>query len=554
VIRWLRCLASSIALALLVITFSAPASGAHSALQESSPGAGQRVDDPPKEIQLRFDQTVTVTAGSVRVLDANQRRYDAGLPKSQAGGSVVSVKLNDTPVGPYVVAWRAVSQDGHPIRGAFTFQVGDADQSSVRGLAARLLNSSGVDSGVRLATTVAQLLGNFGMVAALGSVMWAVAGRRGRSDEPFTRRLGVWGAATASVGLVTRAVLLGPTLGGRSLAGLTDGTLLNESLASRSGRFLVVASVASGALAVVLRNRWTRPGTGVDSSDVMVGALALAMVVGTVIAGHGASGPYAPISALLQTLHVVAAASWMGLIVVLLGSVLVPLRNQALGERAALARSLRVSTIIGWCVAAIVASGVFASWRQVRSVDAARETDYGKTLLVKIALVTTLLLLGARNRVALRRIDDATKGSALRRLGKTVGVEVIVGVIVVVLSTLLSQTVPSREVFGRPVSARTKLASATIEVSLQRSRTGRNEVHVLTLDETGRRRNAGEVKIEASLQSASIGPLPLLLRRAGPGHYVASSRFDIAGEWEFAVQLAPDEFSSESGRVTIALR
>jgi copper transport protein len=208
-------------------------------------------------------------------------------------------------------------------------------------------------------------------------------------------------------------------------------------------------------------------------------------------------------------------------------------------------------------VAVLVITGAFASWRQIRSLEAALDTDFGKVLIAKVALVGVLLAFGARNRLVLRRSTETTietGRSTLQRLGRVVTAEIAVGAAIVVASTLLSQTIPSREVVGRPISGRSVLTSATVDVSLERSRVGRNEMHVLTLDGMGRRVDVGPVEVAATLRSAEIGPLEIVVRRAGPGHFVATPRFDLAGRWEFVVSLTPDEFTSESATVTLEIR
>ena len=68
----------------------------------------------------------------VRVLDAQGRtgRHGRGI----GSGSDVSVPVEGTLAdGTYVVSWRVVSADGHPIRGTFTFSVGEETQVGGRG-------------------------------------------------------------------------------------------------------------------------------------------------------------------------------------------------------------------------------------------------------------------------------------------------------------------------------------------------------------------------------------------------------------------------------------
>ena len=65
---------------------------------------------------------------TLEVLDASGRppRRSASPSTPTATASAVAVALPDLDDGAYVVAWRVVSSDSHPISGAFTFRVGDA--------------------------------------------------------------------------------------------------------------------------------------------------------------------------------------------------------------------------------------------------------------------------------------------------------------------------------------------------------------------------------------------------------------------------------------------
>ena len=59
---------------------------------------------------------ITVTDGMGRI---------ASDGKERVTGSTISTTLVDGGSGPYVVLWRAVSADGHPIGGSYSFSVPD---------------------------------------------------------------------------------------------------------------------------------------------------------------------------------------------------------------------------------------------------------------------------------------------------------------------------------------------------------------------------------------------------------------------------------------------
>ena len=100
------------------------------------PNNGAHLDTGPKEVSLHFSESVEASLGAVRVYDSDGKRLDSGRI-AHRGGSTLVVPLPKLGDGGYVVTWRVISADSHPVQGAFTFFVGDAkavDASRVESL------------------------------------------------------------------------------------------------------------------------------------------------------------------------------------------------------------------------------------------------------------------------------------------------------------------------------------------------------------------------------------------------------------------------------------
>src|SRR4051794_35423675 len=109
---------------LLALAIPATAS-AHARLVSTAPQSGARLDRAPGAVTLRFDEAVETAFGALRVLDANGKRVDDGHIVRPGGGSVVSVALRrELGSGTYTAAYRVISDEGHPVWGAFVFRVG----------------------------------------------------------------------------------------------------------------------------------------------------------------------------------------------------------------------------------------------------------------------------------------------------------------------------------------------------------------------------------------------------------------------------------------------
>ena len=78
-----------------------------------------------RQVALTYSEAVEPRFAIVSVTDATGRQEAAGSPRrSPANADTLLVPLKRIGEGWYLVYWRAISVDGHPVRGAFTFAVG----------------------------------------------------------------------------------------------------------------------------------------------------------------------------------------------------------------------------------------------------------------------------------------------------------------------------------------------------------------------------------------------------------------------------------------------
>jgi putative copper export protein len=147
----------------------------------------------------------------------------------------------------------------------------------------------------------------------------------------------------------------------------------------------------------------------------------------------------ASVAVLADALHVLGAGGWLGtLLVVVLVGIPIALR-QAESERGQAAAALvnAFSPVALACAAAIAITGVLAAWMHLGTVSALWASDYGRVLLVKLAVIVVIATLGAVNwrvlRPALGNVDAARRirGSAIAELAIGALVLAITAVLVV---------------------------------------------------------------------------------------------------------------------------
>lgn len=93
---------------------------AHSELRGAIPADGARIA-APAELRLRFNEAAQVTLWQLR--DAAGVELSLAWPRDAAARVEHIARPPVLAAGEYHVAWRAISADGHPIRGGLRFTV-----------------------------------------------------------------------------------------------------------------------------------------------------------------------------------------------------------------------------------------------------------------------------------------------------------------------------------------------------------------------------------------------------------------------------------------------
>ena len=577
--------------AVLVAAAATPAF-AHATLEETSPAAGRVLDQPPKSLTLGFNESVEVALGAIRVFNSKGQRIDIGDTSHPAGQqSRVQADLPNLDDDSYVVTWRVISADAHPVRGAFTFQVGKgAAAGNLQGLTERLLANQGGDNTVGFLYAVAR----FGVFASLALLIGAAAflilvWPAGRESKGAARL--VW---AGWIGAVVTTVV-GIALDGAYAAALPLGDALKPSVISdvldtRFGRVwllrLVLLVLAVPLLRLLVNRRpvveyplprWWRP------AAVVVG-VGLLLTPG--LSGHAGTGDLVPLALIADVAHVGGVSLWLGGLVVLLAVVL---RRKHLDELRTVVPAY--SRLALGAISVIVVSGAFQAWRQLGSLSNLRDTDYGKLLAAKLLAFGVLIITAAFSREIVNRrfrsprptptpappprvpvtaggpplppdaggdegggdgVDDGDEADEdaweMRNLRRHVGLEAVIAVVILSIAALLVNAAPAVSANESGVSGVTlRSDQLRVEITATPGTPGRNEMHFtafspqgapLAIQQSGGLSEVGEFQASASLPSRGIAPIVIPVRRAGPGHWIGSAvNLPIRGDWNLTIRV-----------------
>ncbi len=135
-------LVAAVLAALVVLLAPASPAAAHNSLQAANPAEDARLSAPPTQITLRFLQKLDPAFTTIVLSDASQRKIPTSEPA--VAGATGTVKISQPLAnGNYIVAYRVVSTDGHPVQGSYSFTVADPTASA----APEMATSGAVDAG-----------------------------------------------------------------------------------------------------------------------------------------------------------------------------------------------------------------------------------------------------------------------------------------------------------------------------------------------------------------------------------------------------------------------
>lgn len=529
--------------AVAVLVTAGPAE-AHAYLVSVDPPDRAVLAESPDRVTLTFSEAVSADLGGVQVLDADGGRVEDGVARVE--GAVVSVGLPpDLPDGTYVVTFRVVSADGHPIRGGSVFAVGDGELDA--GALGRV-DAAADDQVWEVVGGVFRGLAYAGVLLAAGGATFLVHAHRGGPERGRLVRLvrgaaGV-GWATALVAVPVQAALAT----GQGPGSLLDDGVLGDVLADGLAHSMLLLTV--GLVLVVV-------GLGRSAPATWLGA---AVAAGSFAAwGHNRAGDQATLATLADIAHLGAAAIWVGGLVFLWRT----LRLRARSASADVVETGRIvarfSQLATAGILLVGAAGVALSWKEVGSLDALTGTTYGLFLLAKVALVAGLAALGTYNHFRLvPALEQGKATAALRRLRSTLQLELVIVVAVVALTSVLVVLTPGRASQGGGVVEQIVALGddvGTVQVVVDPARVGFNQLHLYTYDADGRPADIGEeVVLELSLPASGLGPIERTPLVAGPAHLqLDGTDFAVPGDWQVMIRVRVDRFTEVAGTTSVTI-
>jgi copper transport protein len=510
-------------LAVLWSLLLASPAAAHAELVSIAPANGAQLTRPPTEVRMTFTESVNLVDDGVRLVD--HVGVTVPTPDPTVDGRIVTWPMPaDLPEGLYLVTWRVLSEDGHPVSGAFSFGVGTTampGSATSTGTTGTSVNTVPSGSTAPWPVVVIRLAGYLAFALFVGVAAFVLLCAPSRSNNPTLQLLARGGLLGGAIAAVAALLVQGPYTAGVSMSRVFDMRLLQETLSTPFGTAMVWRLGLYGVLGVLV---WRLPRILTELGTWLVPAAVVATAAAIAAAGHAAA--FGPIDLLVDALHALTAAFWVGGLVAL----------------AALGRSVeprvlhRFSTLAMASVLALVVTGTLNSLRHLTAVEQLWLTRYGLTLLIKLSLVAATLAVAAVSRRRLRQ-----KRVPLR----TVRIEAALTIAVLTVTAMLSVTAPPPQASatsghtdhsGGPGAtndtAQMSLGDqgeATLTV-LPATTTG-SHLHLVLTDTDGQPVPATRASLKVANPARDIAAIPVSMSMRD-GAWVANYRFPFPGTWK----------------------
>ncbi|MEE6262296.1 copper resistance CopC/CopD family protein [Plantactinospora sonchi] len=562
---------------LAVLIGPARPAAAHAAVVSTVPQQRAVLGYSPTEVTVTFSEPVALLPGRAQVLAPDGKRINAGEATVRGATLRIPVRVADRPLGTYLVSYRVVSADSHPVAGSWTFSVGAASTGPPEP------TDAGVQPVVRVAVPVSRYLGYAGLVLTIGPTLLLARLWPRRLSRRGAARLVRAGLVLLAAGTLTGLWVQAPYTSG---AGLFDVSTpeLAQVLSSDFGLALTarlaVLLLVAVLLAPVLRGdnrRRQRPVTTVDParqrpvarlSGRWRGALLLLLTLAGLatwpLSGHAAAAPVPLASGLANVVHLAAMSVWLGGLVVICGFLLPAAPPRVLGVILPVWSRWAALTVL-WLV---VGGGVLALV-EIGDPGQLTGTGYGRLLLAKLGLLALALTAAGYARRTVQRLgggpsytESDKKGPFLTGVRRAVAVEVVLGLVVLGISAVLVQTTPARNAAIEATAAASEGFAQTLNSPLYTLQFDiypvqlgeANTVHAYVYTPDGTPLPVVEWTVSTALPERGIEPTEAPMLGVTPHHAVGALSFPVPGDWELRFTVRLSEVDQATVRTVVPVR
>ncbi|MFJ7748156.1 copper resistance protein CopC [Peribacillus sp. NPDC097295] len=506
----------------------------HATVISSNPSPNESLDTIPETISIRFSEDIQPSFYSLKVISKNKN--EVPLQDIQVSEKTLEATWSSSlEEGSYIIKWRVVSSDGHPIDGTIPFQYG---KSNIPSDQMNTEDEGGFPSSIQVFLQSLQYL----CFAALSGVsFFYLSLSKSPLPGPINRRIRryIWlsysGLAISILLSLPLKVTIDAQVGWQHAF---NGTYLKEVMQSTQfGSIwlieITLLLVLFIAIFFMMRNQLNK------LTFILSLVLVSSLMVCKAFIGHTTDTTHQYWAVSMDFLHIVSMALWLGGLLAILVILPKSYNPKVTDDNKTFYWSV-IQKFSSWAilfVIVLIVSGIYSSFQHVPTLYSLLHTTYGQLLLGKIGLMLIMIGFGALHLVRGKR--------KTKKLGLSTGIEFSIGIMVLLIAALLTNVQTANSSPGPVEKTEITEDDDQVTLSVTPNKTGDNYIQVeLKNDEGNPYTNIEQLTLTMESLEGDVGEIKLQLQEGNKGQFKAQSIIAMSGKWKIQVHGLTKELGS----------
>ncbi len=562
---------------ILIAVPEIPKSYAHAFVTKSDPSPLQSLDTPPTKVDIYLNDPVDNKYSRIKVLDSDGKEIqenDQHYINNDQTTLSVSLPPN-LKNGVYTVSIKVLDQtDGHVTESAFVFAVGQPVPQNLA--SAQPTSNYQILSVPEAIARFPSLVGEIMISGALVSTLW-LWGPLSRVSPASTLDLKTqidkfmlrW-VTVGSVILVVANIAMISVQAYSINAGILD------AISTKFGNIWTIRMILSISLFCLSFATYQKakkyPMKLPKQSILILVGISFGVLATSSLISHGAATGMV-ILFLLDFVHNVFASLWIGGVMYLAFVIMPHLRKNKNDFNIAVISALipRFSILVSAVLGAAAITGPFLLYMIEGNPALTLASFYGKVLIVKLLLISTIIAFGAHNQTTIYKKADkliltniqknhseesaSNSNQVINKFNSNIKIEAFLGIALIAsIAVLVDSGLPSSEfqnqlqsltnnVFAIDSSSsdmftQTKFIEngSRVILSISPFSTGNNNFAISFLDSNKNPIDMKSVQIKFTQTDSGIGPITTDANKTSDGIFSTNTDFGFPGHWTVRVE------------------
>ncbi|EOP89810.1 copper resistance protein [Bacillus cereus HuB4-4] len=527
IVKVIRRLGAWLLIACVFIILIPKSASAHAYVVKSNPAENETLKKAPSVVKIEFDEDIQVSSfNTLFVRDTSGKRVDlkdAHIDKKNKKILEAGLKEN-LKNGLYSIQWKAISADGHPIQGVIPFRIGlaEAGTDDIK------VEEMGYVPQIDMIMERGILYTSFSLF--IGVLLFNLILYKGSASQVQSRsKKIIWISLFGIfISLLFNLPLQAKINADVSWLEAFDPLLLKETLQLSVFGYVWITQMALISTIIIVTYFAVK---SERLSSFKVWSIPIVLFMGLLVMkafnSHAYGLKFKEIAVVMDFLHLFAASLWIGG----LSSIVLLLRKEDDKWTMYWDAIKRFSPWATGTVIVILLTGLFNSTFFIPTIHSLFDTKYGLALLAKILLFVCMGILG---------IIHYVKGRmrAQQRLGATVKVEFIIGIIVFVIVAFMTNVqTPPMPPTGPFTESKQLDNGYELTLHVSPNKVGQNTFHITLKDENGQPvTDMEQIVLTTQSLDMNMGKGSFKVSAVSPGEYEAEGMYiNMTGNWNIQV-------------------